>query len=239
MSGVELLLDVFMAIVCASSALAAVWGWWTARSREIKRALRDAEVVSIAEYPDGAKKRIVGQVSLLDEALIAPFSGRQCAAFVVVIDDTDYPRETVMCEKRLVSFVIRDQTGRAIVHPGQARLALTLDEQPSWSGDPTPRKEMLVKDKLGRLFNPELTYREGVLEPGALVAVLGRGVVSFDEAADGPNEHQGGYRRSAGQTKVTITGDSRAPVLISNDPSVVLGSQRSPCSARPCRGAGD
>lgn len=71
-------------------------------------------------------------------------------------------------------------------------------------------------------MNFELRFREGVLEPGAFVAVLGHGVVSLDEAVDRVNEHHGGYREPAGQTKVTISGSSRASVLISDDPSVLL-----------------
>ena len=242
------LLDLFMAALCASTALAAVWGWWAAKNRELKQALRNAKLVPISKYPNGKRKRIVGELSLLDEALIAPLSGRQCAVYVVVVErpgggsgvggsmgadgmGTGGPvvPETPAYEMRCASFVIRDQTRRAIVHPEHARVALTMVEHStsSWSDDPTSPEQALLrrlaKEELGDLINERLRFREGVIEPGAVVAVLGHGVVSLDEAPDGPNEHHGGYRAPAGQTKVTVTGSSRAPVLISDDPSVLRG----------------
>jgi len=214
-----------MAALCASSALAAVWGWRAAKKRDIKEALRNAKIVQIGEYPNGARKRIVGELSLLDEALIAPLSGRRCAAYIVEVDGIRSSADhipTFADEMKCVSFVIRDQTGRALVHPEHVRVALK-DSTRSRPDDQTPAEEALLR-RLAEdaTLSSGLRFREGVIEPGAIVAVLGHGVVSLDEAADGPNEHRGGYREPAGQTKVTITGSSRAPVLISDDPSVLL-----------------
>jgi hypothetical protein len=223
----EFLLDLFMAGLCASTALAAVWGWRAAKNRQVKQALRNARGVHIGEYPNGARRRIVGELSLLDDALTAPLSGRRCAGYVVAVEHSRGD-STVAYEMKCVSFVIRDMTGRAIVHPEHVRVALATRDYStsSWSESPTSREYALLRrlaaEDLEELMNFELRFREGVLEPGAFVAVLGHGVVSLDEAVDRVNEHHGGYREPAGQTKVTISGSSRASVLISDDPSVLL-----------------
>jgi len=99
-----------------------------------------------------------------------------------------------------VTFVIDDGTGRAIIDPTGARVAVDID-MTTRSGtfdDATPVEEQfLIRHGLrasGWMFNRTLRYREGVIEVGGTHAVKGPGVPQPDSAGLGKLGVFGGVR---------------------------------------------
>jgi hypothetical protein len=193
------LLGVFLLI-----ALVALGGGFIAgrnsESGRIRRALRAAPAVSIAEAPLGVPIKLVGRLSYVGEPLLAPFSKRKCAAWSVVVK-TPGPSSgswwTSLEERKAQSFQIEDETGRALVELGDdSGLAIVIDFQYSsdFLRDPAPHLEAFVRRRRrssrGILFNKSLRYREGVLREGETVAVLG---VLARETDPDPSATQG-YR---------------------------------------------
>jgi len=212
------------------SMLVSLYRKWVAR--RITRRIREAEQVQSGAFPDGSIGRVVGELVLHEGELVAPLTGRRCAAYEVVVDESfgafeeGHVERRVAHEVKAVSFAVDDGTGRTIVHPERAEFAITADFEDSAGPleDPTPRQcEFLAQVDCQRLQEHNsptvIRFREGVLEPGERVAVLGRGVVSLDASATA--EHTRGYRAPAGSTMVTMASDSRTPLYISDDPSVL------------------
>lgn len=77
----------FFILVPIAVAVVGLLIWWFSDKRKIKRALRNAERVAIADYPHGGLKRIVGRLSIEGNALQAPLSGRWCAAYEVIVQE--------------------------------------------------------------------------------------------------------------------------------------------------------
>ena len=161
--------------------------------------------------------------------MIAPLSGRKCAAYEVLVQGLDsHSKEkwdTVAYELQAVPFVIEDATGKAHVDPARAKLLVTLDQH-QFTGTTarmTPEaKAFLLRHGQGTSpWAPHrpLRFREGVLEPDEIVTALGPGRVSIDDDTEAP--HTGGYRTPAGARKLEIAAGDRGELLISDDPSVV------------------
>src|SRR5207248_4101663 len=98
-------------------------------------------------------------------------------------------------ETRLVPFALEDGTGRAIVDPAFAKIALDFDSR-STSGtldDPNESERAFLErhGETGRgwIFNKKLRYREACIEVGETIAVLGAGTREPD-----PQAAPSGYR---------------------------------------------
>lgn len=204
--------------------------WYFSEAQKIKRALRDAEHVPIARYPHGGIKKVIGVLSVEGELLTAPLSGRPCAAWEVIVQEQRSSGKstswhTIICEVEAVPFILEDHTGRAHIDPSGAQLVVTADQH-SRSGtfdDPTPEEHAFLdrhgEEGTGWVFNRTLRYREGVLEADELVAVLGQGTVSYDDAPE--RQHLGGYRSLAASKRLYIRAAGGHPLYISDDASVV------------------
>ena len=217
-------------LVIVAGAAIMLGAWYFSEAQKIKRALRAAEHVPIANYPHGGIKRVIGVLSVEGDMLSAPLSGRQCAAWEVVVEEQRSSGKstswyTIVRQVEAVPFLVEDETGRAHVDPSGAQLVVTADRH-SRSGtfdDPTPEERAFLdrhgEEATGWVFNRTLRYREGVLEPDELVAVLGQGAVSYDDAPD--MQHQGGYRAPAASKRLDIRAAGGHPLYISDDASVV------------------
>jgi hypothetical protein len=216
-----------MAILIAIGLLALVaalaTGSWRERAR-LARQLREAPRVDIGALAEGAPARIIGAV-VADETLRAPFTGRPCVAYVAEVDEyvsrgKSHRWESRIHEVRHLPFVVDDGTGRALVDPGQAKLLVEIDTTTrSGAFDDATEVERAFLDRHGMnskgwFFNRRLRYREGVIEPGERVAVLGRGVREPDPDAVASVT---GYR-DALPTRVRMSGSPEHPLLVSDQP---------------------
>ena len=211
---VVVLMSVFLILIVGVSAM-------FNQKATLRRQLRMARRVAIADFPDGGVAKIVGRLEYLDEPMPAPLSERSCAAFEVVVHQKrDKSWYRIVREVQTRRFAVRDDTGVAHIDPGHAQLVIALDSH-SQSGtfdDATPAEESFLqrhgRASQGLLFNKRLRYREGVLEAGEEVAVLGYGVCEPDPDAVGAAR---GYREGP-QMRVVMSGNSKVPLVISDEP---------------------
>jgi hypothetical protein len=201
---------------------AAIASWYWSATARLRRALRRAKHVAIAEAPEDALVRLDGRV-VEGEALEAPLTGRRCVYYLAIVEEfqagstPDSWRE-IAREARGVRFAIEDGTGRAIVDPDGARIDVDLDRT-STSGtleNPTEAQTAFLERKgvklTGWSFNKTLRYREGVFEVGELIAIMCRPMREPDPGA-APREV--GYRDAPG-TRLRVGGSARHPILLSD-----------------------
>jgi hypothetical protein len=145
----------------------------------VRRRIRNARRWTIAELPEGTLGRIVGRVRSIGEPLHSPLTGRACVGFVAEIY-SEFSPGGMYRETRSVPFVIEDDSGRAIVdsHSESARLDLQLAVTGACGRElATPAEHaMFARRARGPALKLEdWTFREGIIEPGAIVSVLGAG----------------------------------------------------------------
>jgi E3 Ubiquitin ligase len=200
--------------------IAIAWGAMYFRASErTKRELRRVPRVSLGALPDGQRARIVGIAQVLDRHLEAPLTGRACVYYVTTVDgrrDRDDSWHPLLREERSVPFAVDDGTGRAIVDPDHATVALDIDSEGSSLRETDARAIALFERhdvNNAATFHKELRYCEAVIEVGEQIAVLGKGVREPDPAA----QPTGGYRGDP-PTLVRMTSSAQFPLVISDNP---------------------
>lgn len=170
------------------------------------------DVRTIREVPHDwtgwVRGRLVG-----DAQLVAPLSQRPCAYYKLVVERNHpqpQPPERIAYQARGQSFVIEDESGRALVDPDLALVEVDYDRQLEIDGRgrlPQPVVELLRRlDVVGE----KVIVREGVLAMGEVVVVHGRMVHEADDdlgtAASGSEQRPRRLRvRSPGQDRVFIS----------------------------------
>lgn len=98
----------------------------TRQPRGVKRILA-ARTSPIGEADDSGDLRIEGVVEVLDGTLVAPVSGRRCVYYehVVRADGSQHLDGALVRVAEGVPFVVRDDSGRAVVDPSGATALLT------------------------------------------------------------------------------------------------------------------
>ncbi len=215
-----------IAAIVAGAAIVVASMLYSEKAR-IRRQLRAAPRVDIGELGEGRTGRLVGRVGD-GETLQAPFTGRSCVFYEATVEEYRSSGKTgswrqVVREARGVPFVLDDGTGRAIVDPGGARVDVDID-MTTRSGtfdDATPIEEQFLTRhglrSTGWVFNKSIRYREGVIEVGETITVMGQGVREPDPEAVG---QVGGYR-SGPPTRLRLGGSSRHPILLSDAPDTL------------------
>jgi hypothetical protein len=215
-------------VMVFGAAVFGIAGWYWSDAAKIRRALRDARPVSIAEAPEGEVVRLDGRV-MEGETVEAPLTGRRCVYYVAVVEeeisDSWHERAT---ESGGVCFTIDDGTGRAIVDPAGARIDIDLDRGTA-SGtldDPTAKERAFLErhrlEATGWVFNKKLRYREGVFEVGEPIAIMCRPVREPEPAV---SSREAGYR-DAPPTRLRIGGSSRYPILLSDSRRITQAPRR-------------
>jgi hypothetical protein len=195
-----------------------------------RRGLRNARHYPIHAFPKGRVGRIVGAVRYADRTLEAPISGRTCAAYVVRVhgpplDGKGGSARELLKEIKACPFFVEDTTGRAVVSPALATIALTVDTAPR-SGlfnDAAGRVEKLLRrhgqGSSGILFHKNLRFEESALEEDDLVAIYGQGHHEIDPDPDPSAAARGNYRDRA--TRLVIEPTRSGRLYISDAPSTL------------------
>jgi hypothetical protein len=178
-------------LVAPVLGLLAVGGYYLARAfgtpeARAMRALRAVPRSTIAEFPEGGARRIVGVIEAHEgKTLSAPLSGRPCVAYAVVVEE--HPRgrnsmvQTIIEDHDAVPFVVADDTGRALIRAAGScpTPAMNTVSSTGLFEAASPDFEAYLAahghSSQGLLFRKHLRCGEGVLEVGARVAVLGIG----------------------------------------------------------------
>lgn len=188
-----------------------------------------------ATFPENTRGRVHGTLRQLEEApLVAPLSGRPCAYYEAVVEEnTTKGWRTRVRESQGQDFLVEDDAGTARVIMRDARVNL-VDDAHFVSGilaEPTPTLEAFLhrngERSTGWFFNKNLRYREGVLEAGELVSVLGHG---SREPDPDPRAAMGGYRESA--MRLVLSARPDTPLQISDDTGQ-RGENSKPAASRP------
>lgn len=169
-------------LVLGGIGLIAFLVWYFSETQRFRRLLRKTPRVAIRDLQEGEPVRIVGTVQPLEE-VEAPISGRPCAYYEVVVEEKvggkhKYWRQRAR-ETSGVAFAVDDGTGAAYVDPSAARVVLSFDHSTrSGTFDDANEREtsFLARHGVsptGWIFNKALRYKEGVLEAGETIAVLG------------------------------------------------------------------
>ena len=190
-----------------------------------RRALRSAQSMAIRDAPDGAPVKVQGVVGYVGTATEAPLSGRPCALWEVHVEERGGRSKgwnTVIQDHECTPFLIDDGTGTALVNAVIPRLALVQDArfQSLTFVDATERLEAFLASRglqSTGIFglNRTLRYREGVIEAGERVAVLGVG--RWEAASDGVV--RAGYREAP--RRLVLEDPEGGHLVISDDPSTL------------------
>ena len=202
-----------------------VLSWYFSAAQRTKRQLLAAKPWSLSELPEDTHGRVIGQARAIGEQLQGPLTGRPCVYYIAMVEEqrstgrSSYWK-TIASETRGVPFMIEDGTGRAIVDPNGAQVALDFDgnsKSGTFNDADHVQEAFLARHgakSQGWVFNKSLRYREAMIEIGETIAVLGSGVREPD-----PNAPPEAAYRGAPPTRLRLTSSPKFPLVISDDPS--------------------
>lgn len=207
-----------------------VASYYSVRAKLIRR-FRSVELVALETLQEGQVARLTGAIEYLDGPLETPVTGRPCACYEVVIEErrsdgngrhawSEVGREV----KWVDAFYLRGVEGvhgeveRAVVQVQNPTVLINSDQHTTsgFLDDPTPRESELAArlgaKTVGFIFNKTLRYREGVIEEGELVTVVGKCVLERDPTPGA----RGGYRGQV--TRKRIVAPDGEAMLLSDEP---------------------
>lgn len=122
---------IYLAMLGVSGAIGIV-SWYFSKANRIKRLLRDAQGQPIAQLPENTVGKVVGAAQPLGQTLVGPLTGRTCLYYVAIVEQHASTGRSshwkqIIKEEMGVPFQIIDGTGRALVDPRGADVALTFD----------------------------------------------------------------------------------------------------------------
>jgi len=221
---------IMFAIIVAVLIGTVLWKYVLSPRARRRRLLAHYRGVRIAQTQDGELVKLVGLVRYVEgnPPLVAPLSEREGVHYFVEVDQrkssdtnarwTELIREHATHSEMWIEGPSKGE--RALVDLASADVELVMDK--SWTSgfrnDATPTlKRFLARHgerSEGILFNKGLRYREGVLEGGERVAVLGRCIrePDPDPRAAGAD---GGYRGRP--TRLHIIAPVKHPIIVTDD----------------------
>jgi len=190
----------------------------------MRRKMKNAVSQKISQFINGDVAKIVGNIEFVGEPLLAPLSGRPCAYYHAIVEQRvssgkNSNWKKLIDEEISGKFVIRDGRDCALIDCKQIKTYLVPDKtfHSGFMNDASTQLEQFLTQRgiksvsfIG--LNKTIRYREGVLESGELVAVLGKG--EWKEARDL------NIPESFGKI-LQITPTDKQPVYLSDDPQTV------------------
>lgn len=197
--------------------------WWFGADQQARRLMKGIPVRAIRDVIEGEVARVVGAVAV-DAPVRAPLSGRACAYWRIVVEERRRRGKNsrwvkVIDEHGGVDFVIRDETGKALVKTDHVHAVLENDGGGSsgFFNDPSPELDEFLASRghtsKGFLFNKSMRYREGVVEHGETVAAVGAARWEPDPELD--VQGQAGYRERA--KRLVLDRRAEGPLLLSDE----------------------
>lgn len=218
----EVLFPVFMVLVVIGIIFVK---FYYNRKAVVKRKLKKAAGMKISAFLSGDIAKVVGNVEVVGEPLIAPLSGRPCAYYYVLVEQLVSTGKSSHWKKVIEeevggTFVIRDGRYRSYISKESILKTYIVQDEQYSSGlgnDATTTLENYLRahnfeseNFLG--FNKKLRYKEGVLEVGECMAVIGRG--------DWKNAREVSLPDTFGRVLV-LSSSNNEPIYMSDDPETV------------------
>jgi hypothetical protein len=199
------------------------------RDARLRRAMKAVPLSTIAGATEGARVRIVGRVLARDRVLRGPLSHRECVAFRVLVETRRQSGKSshwvkTIDEHQEVDFVLEDETGRARVESRGSDFLIVLDHSDSsgFLNDASPELEAFLSERghqstsfLG--MNKTMRYREGALETGEQIAVVGLAHWEDDPEAGAIDTGGGGFRDAVRKKRLVLTASEGAALHASDD----------------------
>jgi hypothetical protein len=198
----------YVLLVLAGGAALLGIQWYFSEDQKNARALSALHTTPIREAKAGEIVRIEGRVRVTDPALKAPLSGRACVHYDLQVEKqaSKNRMERVLRETKSISFAVEDESGVATVEVSSFQATVEFDKRESPT-EPTAAQLRLLRahglDDRGFLgLRKQLTFREGVLEAGERVVVMGR--VRLDDDPEGALLPSDDYREQRRQKRLVI-----------------------------------
>ncbi|MBI3134646.1 MAG: hypothetical protein HYZ14_08250 [Bacteroidetes bacterium] len=200
------------------------YGFYFSKKAVVRRNLKKAAGKKISQFFNGDIAKVVGQVEFVGEPLSAPLSGRPCAYYHVLVEQhvsngKNSHWKKLVEEEISGTFVIRDGKHTAFVDQAQIKTYLVQDKtyNSGFLNDASIALDQYLSrhghKSTGLLgLNKTIRYKEGVLENGELMAVVGKG--EWKEARE---LH---LPESYGRI-LHISATDEHPVYLSDDPETV------------------
>lgn len=215
---------ILIIVACVLIGIFILFGYYFSTKTVVLRKLKKATYRRISNFIDGEFAKITGKVECIGIPLTAPLSGRTCAYYHVLVEQRvssgkSSHWKTIIEEEVSGSFGIRDGDYCARIDGNMVKSHI-VDDRKYKSGFMNDASEVLEqylsdhghdsKNFLG--MNKSIRYREGVLEEGELIAVLGK--ARWEKAESG--------QWSDSYGKVLVIGPTdKEPVYLSDDPETV------------------
>ncbi|RZO62542.1 MAG: hypothetical protein EVA89_08925 [Sandaracinaceae bacterium] len=207
----------------------ALFRWYFSADQKARRAMQAVPLLPAARVRDGQTARVIGEV-LPGASVTAPLSGRPCTYWRVTVEEQRGGSKnrrwvTIVDEHEGVDFLLRDGDTKALVKTDFVQCVLEKDGKFSsgFLNDATPELDAFLRERgqssQGLVFNKNMRYREGVVEPGEHVCVVGAGRWERDpdeEASAGT-----GYRDASMPTRLVLVAPEDGPLLLSDEASML------------------
>jgi hypothetical protein len=220
-----------------------IYKLYFSRYEKVKRQLDKTPEKKISDFKSGEVAKVVGNIKYIGKTLIAPLSGRKCVYYYILVEEHQYGQPSnnkvlnggwykIIEEDVAGDVVIKQGNSYAIIETMMVKSYLIKDSQYSSVLNDSQYSSGLLNDVTSRLEaylskhdydsaaflvkNNHLRYKEGILEEGELLEVVGKGnwkrknEISFDIPAD---------------KVLVISSDNRQPVCFTDDPDITTKSQ--------------
>lgn len=196
------------------------------RKAIVKRKLKKAAGKKISNFNSGDIAKAVGNVEFVGDPITSPLSGRRCAYYYVLVEQlvstgkSSHWKKVIEEEEVGCTFVIRDGRYRAHISSESILKTYLVQDRVYSSGFHEDATEVLesylhahnmASENLFGL-NKTLRYKEGVLEEGECMAVIGRG--------EWKNAREISLPDSFGRILV-LSSTEEEPIYLSDDPETV------------------
>lgn len=219
---------IIVAVIAVVGGVAFV-AWWFSADQKARRAMRSVPRRPIEQVSDGEKARVVGQVHA-EQTIAAPLSGRACTYWRVTVQEQRGGGKnrhwvTIIDEHEGVDFFVQDGAGKAIVKTELVHAVLEKDGKFSsgFLNDADPALEAFLADRghssQGWVFNKNMRYHEGVVEPGEHVCVVGVG--RWERDPDEEARAGAGYREAQMPRRLVLESPDDGPLLLSDEPGML------------------
>ena len=177
-----------------------IYYFFYSEKAKIKRKFKKTQHKKISEFKDGDVAKFTGIIESIDEPLISPLSRRKCTHYNVLVEQEVSSGKSSHWKKLIArqdsnTFIIRGANGCAFIEGGKMKRHIVVDREFSsgFMNDPKIHlKEYLEqhghKNENFIGMNKTIRYKEGILELGEKVAVLGKGVWKMAEELSLPAE---------------------------------------------------
>lgn len=207
----------------------ALYRWYFSSDQKARRAMKAVPKLPAARVENGQVARVVGHARP-EQTVSAPLSGRACAYWRIVVEEQRGGGKnrhwvTIIDEHDGVDFLLESGDDRVLVKTSYVQCVLEKDGKFSsgFLNDASPELEAFLSERghtsQGLVFNKGMRYREGVVEPGELVAVVGVG--RWERDPDESASAGAGYRDAHVPQRLVMDAPEDGPLLLSDEPEML------------------